>query len=74
MTIVNEQIEQLFKQYSNEEITNIDKLPQSGGDRIYFRLATENGKSFIATFSNNLKENETFLLKMWEHLYQPYIL
>jgi aminoglycoside/choline kinase family phosphotransferase len=61
MTTVNEQIEQLFKQYSSEKITNIDKLPQSGGDRIYFRLATENGKNFIATFSNNLKENETFL-------------
>ncbi len=61
MTTVNEQIEQLFKLHSSEKIISIDKLPQSGGDRIYFRLSTQNGENFIATFSNNLKENETFL-------------
>jgi aminoglycoside/choline kinase family phosphotransferase len=60
MLTEKEQITDLFKTYSKETIENIDKLPQSGGDRVYYRLATAN-KNFIATASNNIKENETFL-------------
>jgi aminoglycoside/choline kinase family phosphotransferase len=61
MTTPLEQIELLFKEFSTAAIKTIDKLPQSGGDRIYFRISTETNESYIATFSNNLKENETFL-------------
>jgi aminoglycoside/choline kinase family phosphotransferase len=61
MPTEKEHIEILFKTYSTEEVKNIDKLPQSGGDRVYYRLVTETGKGFIATASNNIKENETFL-------------
>jgi aminoglycoside/choline kinase family phosphotransferase len=61
MATPQEQIEVLFKEFSTATIASIDKLPQSGGDRIYFRLATENNETFIVTYSNNLKENETFL-------------
>ncbi|MEQ1553082.1 MAG: RNase adapter RapZ [Ferruginibacter sp.] len=60
MNLANEQIEQLFEQYSNDTIVEIIKLPQSGGDRVYYRLITKTNKSYIATYSNNLKENETF--------------
>jgi aminoglycoside/choline kinase family phosphotransferase len=60
MLTEKEQITDLFKTYSKETIENIDKLPQSGGDRVYYRLATAS-KNFIATASNNIKENETFL-------------
>ncbi len=57
-TIVDE-IRNLFKDYSASEIMSIDKLPQSGSDRIYFRILTGNG-SYVATFNQNVKENQTF--------------
>ncbi len=60
MATEKELIIQLFSKYNSEEITGIDKLPQSGGERIYYRLTTLK-TSFIATVSNNVKENETFL-------------
>ncbi len=61
MLTEKEQITELFKTYSTKNIESINKLPQSGGDRVYYRLVTNDGKSFIATASDNLKENETFL-------------
>lgn len=56
---VIEEIKALFSLYCNEPLLKINKIPQSGGDRIYFRLLTENN-SFIATYNLNVKENETF--------------
>ena len=38
----------------------ISKIPQSGGDRMYFRI-TQGKNSWIATYNKNLKENETFI-------------
>ncbi len=60
MQSVKEEIEKLFEQYSKEPITAIDKLPQAGSERHYFRIHTA-GKTFIATYGANLKENETFI-------------
>lgn len=60
METVTEQIALLFKSISNKDITGIEKLPQSGGDRVYFRIAAAD-ESFIATYNANLKENETFI-------------
>ncbi|MEO6637712.1 MAG: phosphotransferase, partial [Ginsengibacter sp.] len=57
-TIVDE-IKNLFKDYCASEIRSIDKLPQSGSDRIYFRVLTS-ADSYIATFNKNVKENQTF--------------
>ena len=37
MQTVKESIEKLFGQYSNSTITAIDKLPQAGSERHYFR-------------------------------------
>ena len=60
MDKVKEEITALFKSFSKEAITNIEKLPQSGGDRVYYRVFTT-GQNFIATYSANLRETETFL-------------
>jgi aminoglycoside/choline kinase family phosphotransferase len=60
MQAIIENIKILFALYSNETVTSIDKIPQSGSNRIYFRIhTTEN--SFIATYNNNIKENQTFI-------------
>jgi aminoglycoside/choline kinase family phosphotransferase len=60
MQPVKDQIEQLFHNYSKDVITSIDKLPQAGSERHYFRIHTTN-KNFIATYGANLKENESFI-------------
>jgi aminoglycoside/choline kinase family phosphotransferase len=60
METVAEDIKAFFQSENNESIRHIEKLPKSGGDRIYFRIVTEK-KSYIATYNENLKESETFL-------------
>ena len=60
MQTVKDQIQQLFQQYSNEAITAIDKLPQAGSERHYFRIHTAH-KNYIATYGTNIKENDSFI-------------
>ena len=60
METVAEQVRDFFKVFNSNEIINFEKLPKSGGDRIYFRIATNNN-SYIATYNDNIKENETFI-------------
>ena len=60
MQTVKENIEELFHQYSKAEVTDIEKLPQSGSDRVYFRIKSSEG-NYIATHSSNIKENNTFI-------------
>lgn len=55
-----ENIKTLFASFSNEPIVSVGKIPQSGSIRIYFRIITKS-KSFIATYGNNIKENEVFI-------------
>ena len=55
-----EQIKNLFTAYSQEAIVGIEKIPESGGDRVYYRINTATG-SFIATQNENIKENEAFI-------------
>jgi aminoglycoside/choline kinase family phosphotransferase len=57
---VAENIKTFFESFNSEEIISIEKLPKSGGDRIYFRITTANN-SYIATYNENVKESETFL-------------
>src|SRR5688572_14656877 len=54
-------IVQLYKHWKKEEPLEIEVLPQSGSDRRYFRLHTDETNTLIATFGLNVKENETFL-------------
>ncbi|MEO7444051.1 MAG: RNase adapter RapZ [Ferruginibacter sp.] len=63
---IPEQIEDLFRRHSQAEIIRIEKLPQSGSDRIYFRIYCTvmpggHGQSVIATYNYNVKENNTFI-------------
>jgi len=60
MLTINDRIKELFKTFSSDEITAIDKLPQAGSERHYFRIHTA-GKNYIATYGANIKENETFI-------------
>lgn len=53
------EIREVFKSFINSSIDNIDKLPQSGGDRMYFRIFAGE-KSYIATYNLHVKENQTF--------------
>lgn len=55
-----EHIKILFKQYCNDAILGIETIPQSGGDRVYYRIKTNAG-SVIATTNYNKKENQAFL-------------
>jgi len=59
MQSIIDSIRALFASYNNTEITSIDKLPQSGSNRIYFRIHTA-GASYIATYNDNIRENRTF--------------
>lgn len=60
MDKVKEEIKVLLNSFSNDTVTDIEKLPQSGGDRVYYRIYTEE-ENFIATYSTNLRETKTFL-------------
>lgn len=65
-------IQELFFQWKNEAPTKIEKLPQSGSDRIYFRIFTTN-ETFIATYNLNVQENNTFVIfsKHFHQLHLP---
>ena len=55
-----DKIKELFSSFSKSEITAIDKLPQAGSERHYYRIHTAD-KNFIATYGANIKENESFI-------------
>ena len=57
--IMNE-IRLLFQTVRPETITRIEKLPQSGSDRIYFRIHSPGG-NVIATYNDNRRETRTFV-------------
>jgi aminoglycoside/choline kinase family phosphotransferase len=59
MQPVNEQISQLYQSHFGKLPASISKIPQSGSDRIYFRVEGE--PVCIATSNKNIKENQTFL-------------
>ena len=60
MDLIIEQINILLKQFKNQEVQHLEKLPQSGSDRIYFRAYFSN-ETFIITYNTNIKENKTFI-------------
>lgn len=53
-------IEELFQIVQRRKADRIEKLPQSGSDRIYFRIYA-GSDSFIATYNLNKKETQTFI-------------
>jgi aminoglycoside/choline kinase family phosphotransferase len=53
-------IKKLFEAEVGIPVTTIEKIPQSGSDRIYFRIFTSKN-SYVATYGRNIKENDTFI-------------
>ena len=60
MQTVVENIKTLSEYFTSEPVMSIEKLPQAGSDRVYFRVFTVNG-THIATFNDHVKENNTFI-------------
>ena len=60
MQSIIEAIKELFAAYSGSPLVQMEKIPQSGSNRIYFRLWTETG-TCIATYNDNVRENRTFI-------------
>ena len=60
MKTLAEDIKKVFLSYKNIPVKSVEKLPQSGGDRVYFRIRSKDA-SYIATYNHNIKENDTFL-------------
>jgi aminoglycoside/choline kinase family phosphotransferase len=60
MDQITREINDLFSSYSNIPIVSINKIPQSGSIRTYYRILTPTG-SFISTHGNNIKENLSFI-------------
>ena len=53
-------IKNTFLLFSQEPISSVEKLPQSGSDRTYFRIFTS-GTTYIATHNLNRRETSTFV-------------
>ncbi|HTR31235.1 MAG TPA: RNase adapter RapZ [Puia sp.] len=60
MQNIIEEIRELFLTYSRYPITGLDLIPQSGSNRIYFRIRTDE-RTYIATYNENIRENRTFI-------------
>ncbi|MFP5042368.1 phosphotransferase [Parasediminibacterium sp. JCM 36343] len=60
MEFIKGEIEQLFAKCQQQAIGRIEKLPQSGSNREYYRIYTSN-QSFIATYNENVQENKAFI-------------
>src|SRR5580692_10196936 len=60
MQTIIEEIRRLFLTHSRYPITGLDVIPQSGSNRIYFRIRTDE-RSYIATYNDNVRENQTFI-------------
>jgi aminoglycoside/choline kinase family phosphotransferase len=60
MEKMNTAITELFAQSIGKPLSRLEKIPQSGSDRIYFRI-TSDKDSYIATWGHNIQENKTFI-------------
>ncbi len=60
MELAVKHISNLFNTIQDQPWDEIQKIPQSGGDRVYFRII-QGPQSWIATYSLNIKESETFI-------------
>ena len=56
-----DEVSALYVKWTGKEPSQVDVLEQSGSDRRYFRMYSEEGKTIIATHGINVPENETFI-------------
>ena len=68
MELVIKHIGNLFNTINAAPWDAIQKIPQSGGDRVYFRII-QGEQSWIATYSLNIRESETFIY-FADHFYE----
>ncbi len=68
MELVIKHIKNLYHTIHSIDWDDIQKIPQSGGDRVYFRII-QGGHSWIATYSLNIRESETFIY-FADHFFQ----
>jgi aminoglycoside/choline kinase family phosphotransferase len=61
MQVMIDAVSQLYKSWKGRLPKSVEVLAQSGSDRRYFRLHSEDGKTVIATIGANVPENETFI-------------
>lgn len=61
MQQISEDIQSLLNYAGYGEIDRLDKIPQSGSDRAYYRVYTNDNRSFIITHSHNIRENQAFI-------------
>ncbi len=54
-------ITQLYVDWRQEKPLRIEKIEQSGSDRIYCRIYGADNCTYIATYNEHVKENETFI-------------
>ncbi|MBZ5857975.1 RapZ C-terminal domain-containing protein [Flavihumibacter profundi] len=54
-------IKALWQEWAGTEAKEVTILPQSGSDRIYYRVTGPDNKTVIATYNEHLKENQTFI-------------
>ncbi|HMZ45516.1 MAG TPA: RNase adapter RapZ [Chitinophagaceae bacterium] len=60
MNIIVNNIESLFYNWQKSAPLKIEKLQQSGSDRIYFRVFGSH-QNYIATYNLNIQENKSFI-------------
>lgn len=60
MEKVIEDIKRLFAATIGQRLASVEKIPQSGSDRIYFRIYSDDS-SYVATYGKNTRENKTFI-------------
>lgn len=55
------EIAQLYVDWQQQQPLRIEKIEQSGSDRMYYRIYGANNTTYIATYNEHVKENETFI-------------
>jgi aminoglycoside/choline kinase family phosphotransferase len=55
------ELSDLYFSFAQQAPERIEMLPQSGSDRVYFRIYGEQDTTYIGTYNQHLKENEAFL-------------
>ncbi|MFN5333869.1 MAG: phosphotransferase [Bacteroidota bacterium] len=59
-TSSNQIITDLYTEVFGKSSVSIEKIPQSGSDRSYFKVKGD-GENCVATVGNNIKENQAFI-------------
>ncbi len=60
MKNIADELNELVEQFTTNKPDRVEKLPQSGGDRVYFRIFAKD-QTYIATYNTNVEENKTFI-------------